>query len=35
MRSAYAADTFARLASLKRRHNPTNFFHLNQNINPD
>jgi Berberine and berberine like len=34
VRSAYEADTFARLASLKRRHDPTNFFHLNQNIKP-
>jgi FAD/FMN-containing dehydrogenase len=35
VRSAYEAETFARLQGLKARYDPTNFFRLNQNISPD
>jgi FAD/FMN-containing dehydrogenase len=34
VRSAYEAETFTRLQSLKARYDPTNFFALNQNIRP-
>jgi FAD/FMN-containing dehydrogenase len=34
VRSAYESESFARLQSLKGRYDPTNFFHLNQNIKP-
>ena len=34
IRSAYPADTYARLADVKRRYDPRNLFHLNQNIRP-
>ena len=34
VRAAYDAETFARLARLKAHHDPTNFFHRNQKINP-
>jgi FAD/FMN-containing dehydrogenase len=34
VRSAYEAETFSRLQSLKARYDPTNFFHMNQNIKP-
>jgi FAD/FMN-containing dehydrogenase len=34
VRSAYEAETFSRLQSLKAHYDPTNFFHLNQNIKP-
>jgi hypothetical protein len=35
VRDAYDAGRFARLVDLKRRWDPTNAFHLNQNIAPD
>ena len=31
---AYPAATYARLVALKNRYDPTNLFHLNQNIQP-
>jgi FAD/FMN-containing dehydrogenase len=34
VRSAYDVDTFTRLQNLKARYDPTNLFHLNQNITP-
>ncbi|MDQ6805839.1 MAG: FAD-binding oxidoreductase [Actinomycetota bacterium] len=34
VRSAYETETFRRLQNLKSRYDPTNFFHLNQNIKP-
>ena len=33
-RAAYPGPTWDRLASIKRRYDPTNLFHLNQNIPP-
>ncbi len=27
-------DNYARLAEVKQRYDPTNFFHVNQNIKP-
>jgi FAD/FMN-containing dehydrogenase len=35
IRQAYGADKYDRLKALKRRYDPDNFFHLNQNIPPD
>ena len=34
VRRAYSASKFARLVELKRRYDPDNAFHLNQNIRP-
>jgi hypothetical protein len=34
VRDAYPAATFARLAGIKRRYDPTNLFRFNQNIPP-
>jgi FAD/FMN-containing dehydrogenase len=34
IRAAYNPATFARLTELKQKYDPTNFFHLNQNIKP-
>ncbi len=35
IREAYPADTYKRLAAIKRRYDPTNLFRVNQNIAPD
>jgi FAD/FMN-containing dehydrogenase len=35
VRNAYPGDTWRRLVELKRRYDPTNFFHRNHNIPPD
>ena len=34
VRDAYPASTMARLAEVKRRYDPDNLFHLNQNVRP-
>jgi len=34
VQSAYPGETGVRLAAIKSRYDPTNFFHLNQNIRP-
>jgi FAD/FMN-containing dehydrogenase len=34
VRSAYESETYTRLQNLKAKYDPTNFFHLNQNIQP-
>jgi Berberine and berberine like len=34
VRAAYGAQKFDRLRALKDRYDPTNLFHLNQNIPP-
>ena len=34
LRQAYPSPTFERLATVKRRYDPENLFHLNQNIPP-
>jgi hypothetical protein len=34
IREAYPDGTYERLADVKRRYDPTNLFHLNQNIRP-
>jgi FAD/FMN-containing dehydrogenase len=33
-RSSYGAETYKRLVELKNQYDPTNVFHLNQNIEP-
>jgi FAD/FMN-containing dehydrogenase len=34
VREAYPVGTYDRLAAIKRRYDPANFFHMNQNIRP-
>lgn len=34
VRASYPADTYRRLVALKNQFDPTNLFHLNQNIPP-
>ena len=34
IRSAYPGGAFEKLAAIKRRYDPTNLFHLNQNVKP-
>ena len=34
VREAYGAEKLDRLTALKRKYDPQNFFHLNQNIRP-
>ena len=34
IREAYPGSTWERLAAIKARYDPTNFFRLNQNIKP-
>jgi hypothetical protein len=34
VRSSYGPETYAKLVELKDRYDPTNMFHLNQNIRP-
>jgi FAD/FMN-containing dehydrogenase len=34
VRDAYGARKYGRLRELKRKYDPDNFFHMNQNIPP-
>jgi FAD/FMN-containing dehydrogenase len=35
VRAAYPGATWERLVEVKRRYDPQNLFHLNQNVSPD
>ena len=34
VRKAFGSETYTKLATIKRKYDPTNFFRLNQNISP-
>ena len=34
VRAAYGEEKYRKLAELKKKYDPTNFFHMNQNIKP-
>ncbi|MDA4114871.1 MAG: BBE domain-containing protein, partial [Thaumarchaeota archaeon] len=34
VRSAYGDEKYRKLAAIKKKYDPTNFFHMNQNIKP-
>jgi hypothetical protein len=34
VKASYGADKYDRLVALKNKYDPTNFFRLNQNIEP-
>jgi FAD/FMN-containing dehydrogenase len=34
IREAYPGSTWVRLTEIKAKYDPTNFFHLNQNVPP-
>lgn len=34
VKAAYDTDAYQRLVALKQKYDPSNFFRLNQNINP-
>ena len=34
VKEAYGKEKYRKLVELKRKYDPSNFFHLNQNISP-
>jgi len=34
MRNAFGSEIYGRLAAIKRKFDPTNFFRMNQNVSP-